>query len=289
VEFSIKKERISLLKPGIMVGLKSKVSGGVKYDRYDIADRTEASGASIEKWETTKTVRDPEEHARATKARNRARNLITRLCADTAFGLLCPMDRERDLDTAITQARQIAKEHNDDPGTAYTEVSIFALKGKFATTAEEEERAARALYEEIRTLIASMDQGITDADPDAIKNAANKARQMAMLLSAEQQEKIGDAIKAARQAARTIVARVEKKGEVAATVIADIQRGDLEKARFAFADFDECEVIGEATPMVDVQRMAEIDVEEIDGDSTPEPARAIEIDETEIKAASGAE
>jgi aminoglycoside N3'-acetyltransferase len=52
-------------------------------------------------------------------------------------------------------------------------------------------------------------------------------------------KKVSEAITQARTAARAIVARVQKAGETAATVVAELSIRRIEEARFSFLDFDE--------------------------------------------------
>ena len=173
----------------------------------------------------------------------------------SAFGLLCPVEREPELDAAIARARALADEHN--ASATCTVVSIFALKGRIAETDEE---ATRAIVDEVKGLLDAMSNGIDRLQPTAIRAAADQARALGAMLAPEQAEKVEGAIVAARRAARLIVKRVEKEGEDAAVVLADIQRGAIEKARFSFLDLDVAPAASEpALPSIDVQRVASID------------------------------
>lgn len=250
---------VSMIRPGLMVACKSTVNGGVSYKRIDLdanaVDVVDAS-AAVSRWETIRVTRDPEEHARAIKARGRALSEIRSQCAATAFGLLCPQDRETILDEAIGRARAIVAEHN--ASATYTHVSIYTMIGRVAST---DEQAARAIGAEVADLLADMSSGIDRLDPKAIRDAADKARQITAMLDESRMGTVTAAIAAARKAARTIVARVEKKAEDAAVVLADIQRGDLEKARLAFLD-----VTGPAdvdvSVTVDAGRFVQLDTDE---------------------------
>jgi hypothetical protein len=243
--------KTQIIKPGLLVVLKSTVAGGVSYKRVDLEN-----DANRSRWETTRIVDDPQEHDRATKARSKASAEIRAVCSATAFGLLCPEDREKDLDGAIARARAIVDEHNQS--ATFTRIAIYALKGRIASTDEE---AARAIGEEVRSLVDAMGVGIDKLDPEAIREAATKAKALTAMLDDSQVEKVSEAIKQARSAARAIVKRVEKEGEAAAVVLADIQRGAIEKARMAFLDLDDAPAREESMPHVDVQRFDGIEVQ----------------------------
>jgi hypothetical protein len=253
--------RTSIIRPGLLVALSSTVSGGVQYKRVDldapadgvVGDTLGETKREVTRWETTRVIEDPAEHDRASKTRGKACKEIRDICSDTNFGLLCPVDREADLDAAIKRAYALADEHN--AGAKCTRVAIYTIKGRIASTDEE---AARAIGSEVTALLDAMSRGIEQMDVKAIREAATRAADMSAMLGDEQIARVSDAVEQARKAARTIVARIQKKGENAASVLQDIQRGDIEKARFAFLDLDAPAVEAQA-PVENVQRFADLD------------------------------
>jgi len=89
------------LRPGLLVALSTRVSGNVTYTRRDIeTGRVVANGAVVSKWETERTVTNAEEADAASKARGKCRTLISSVCAQSEFGLLCPEDDAGKLDRA---------------------------------------------------------------------------------------------------------------------------------------------------------------------------------------------
>lgn len=264
------KPQIIKLRPGILVSLRSEVRGGVSYVRTPLdptATPTAEEKSAVERWETTKVTTDAEEHTRAEDARTAATAPIRKLCMASAFGLLCPIEREAELSAAIAQSRAIADAFNES--ARYTSVRVYVLRGHIATTDEE---AAQAIGDEVRELVDAMNAGITALDVEAIREAATKASQIGEMLDATQQETLGEAVKAARSAARAIVKRIQKDGEQAAVVLADIKRGALERARLAFLDLDEpapLPATAEQLPAIAAQR--DLDFDE---DVAPTPAQA---------------
>jgi len=250
------------IRPGLLVGLTSRVEGGVAYQRENLdptSAQVEGDGKTVEKWTTTKIVEDAAEHERAAKVVGKARGLITRLCSKTPFGLLCPKEREAELDTAVAEARRLVREYN--ASATFTHARIYSIKGSIASSDEE---SARAIGEEVAQLVAAMNAGIDRLDPDAIRKAADNAKQLQEMLGPDQAETIKDAISQARKAARAIVKRVQNEGESAAIVLKDLQRGSLEKARIAFLDLSEQtpDVVGASMPAVNVQRLAGLDLDD---------------------------
>ena len=263
----------SVLKPGLLVSLKTSLEGGVTYERRDLAVEadpnldadpvvvvdTEATvpadqpKADVARWETTRVIEDAEEHKRAVTARNAAGRAIRSVCTATSFGLLCNQDREAVLDKAVAEARALVDAHN---ATAkHTRVSVYVLKGRIASTDEE---AARAIASEVRGLLSEMEAGIRRLDVEAVREAASRAKKVGAVLDETQAKLISEAVVAARDAARQIVRRVEGDGEAAEKVLAELSTSAIEKARFAFLDLEEGAAV-EALPAVNVQRAAELD------------------------------
>lgn len=254
--------RTNIIRPGLLVALKSSLTGGVHYKRTDLAAPEASEGAQVSRWETERVIDDPTELDRASKARAKALYEIRSVCAITSFGLLCPEAKEAELDAAIARARAMVETYNQD--TQHSRVSIFALKGRIAST---DEQAARAIASDVSELLSAMNRGIDRLDPAAIREAANKAKGMVQMLDEATQAKVSEAILEARQAAKAIVARVEKAGEQAADVLASLARTGLEKARFALLDMSDD--VPDAMPAAPAPRAVEC---------TPDASEAVDAD-----------
>lgn len=224
--------RTTLIRPGLLVALKTTLTGGVSYEKRTIEEGTDGA-ASVATWQTTRVIADKAEHEAATVARGKARTAVSRVCCLTSFGLLCPEAEEEKLSAALDEAQRIAEDHNR--GAKFTRVEVLAITGRVA---DSDERAARAIGSEVRELIAAMEAGIRRADPEAIREAANKARALSGMLSADVRGSVSAAIQEARGIAREIVRRVEKSGETAAEVVEGLQLKALQAARFAVLDLE---------------------------------------------------
>ena len=241
------------LRPGLLVSLHTKLEGGVTYQRVDLDKQDRATG-KVERWETTKVTEDPKEHEAGVKVRGKVGSLVRGSCAHTSFGLLCPKDKERALDDAIKEARDLADAFNARATT--TRVSVFVLKGYIAETDTE---AARAIASDLRELLDEMKTGIGEADVAKVRDAANRARKMGAMLDDATSKRVKDAIEEARSVARQIV----KAGDEARQVITDVKLTAIDGARFAFLDMEESKFDGEALPPVSARAL---DVEEDDGE-----------------------
>lgn len=223
-----------VLRPGLLVSLKTSIRGAVTYDRRDLEpEHADESGAGRRaRWETIKHVPDAQALDAATAVRGKARSLVTAQCSASSFGLLCPSARENDLADAIDAARALVTEHNR---TSTAQVDVYVIAGRIA---QDDAEAARAIAAEMRDLMDDILGGIKAADPEQIREAANKARAMGQMLTPGAAAKVSQAIEQARKIARELVKRVEKAGESAAAVVAEQATANIEAARFAFLDLD---------------------------------------------------
>lgn len=230
--------QISTLRPGLLVSLKTSVTGNVSYSKRDIeADHEASDGSRRAVWETERSISDPDEHEKAITVRGKARTLITKLCAPSSHGLLCLEAKRDDLDAAIKEARGLADAFNST--ASLTTVNVHVMVGKIAA---DDVEAVRAINNEVRTLLTAMEVGIKKLDAEAIKDAANKARALGQMLSPYAEEKVSRAIEQARNAAK----RIAKDGQTAADVVA-AQIRVIRTSRSAFLDLDDAVEVARPT------------------------------------------
>lgn len=267
--------KTSVLKPGFLVCLRTTLRGGVQYRRVDVeTEHQTEQGALRAKWETTKEITDPDDFKAGTEARTLARSAVGSICAYSPnFGFMAPIDKEAELSQAIIKAREIAAAYNAKATTNQLTVSVIC--GRIA---QDDAEAARAIAAEIRELMDQMQAAIKAADPAAIREAANKARGLDSMLSPDVARKVSDAIVQARSAARDIVRRVEKAGERAADVVAELQTSRIEAARFAVLDLDEGATVESVAPAgrgIDIE--PEPDMPQVALAAAPTQARSLEL------------
>ena len=222
--------RTSTLRPGFLVDLSTTLKGNVRYRAETIEeDHITDTGERKAVWNTTRTVADPAEHAEAVKARGRARSIITAVCTNGARWLLCPETKADQLEAAITEARDVVARFNSR--ATLTRIDVSIIIGKVAA---DDVEAFRAINGEIRSLLATMADGLKNLDVEVVREAANKAKALGQMLTVDASERIQEAIDEARKAARRIVqAGDEGVVEIDRAVIARIQ-----EARTAFLDLD---------------------------------------------------
>ena len=226
---------ISTIRPGLLVSLKTSLSGNVHYASRDIEpDHIDADGARRAKWETQRTVEDPQEHEAAVKVRSKARSLISAVCAPSSFGLLCPESDASKLTDAIEEAREVVAAFNRT--AKVTRVAVYIIAGRVAP---DDAEAVRAINGEVRELLTTMETGLQRLDVATVRDAANRARALASMLSPEAAGRTQVAIEAARKAARLIV----KAGEAGAVAIDAATLRTIRESRTAFLDLDDAEEV----------------------------------------------
>jgi hypothetical protein len=240
--------RTSTLRPGLLVSLKTSIRGNISYDHRDIErEYLTEDGKQLARWETERTIAKPAEYETARKVRSKARSIISGVCAKSEFGLLCPEKSADDLDKAIVEAWTLAEEFNDT--ATLTRVRVYVIAGRIVP---DDVEAVRAINSEIGDLLTRMAEGVRNLDVRIVRDAADRARDLGRMLSAEAGARVQEAIEAARSAARTIV----KSGEQAAAEIDQRTIDRIAAARTAFLDLDTAGEI--ATP--------------------PAPARAVDLE-----------
>lgn len=228
------------LRPGLLVSMQTSIKGNTHYQTQELEyEHGTADGGLRARWETTKTIADKAEHEEAIKARTKIRGLILSVCSQSAFGLLCPNNREAQLRDAISLARKLTEEFN-----ATAQVSRMSVNVIFGRIAQDDVEAVRAISGEIRTLMEDMQAGVKALDPKAIRAAANKAVEVGKMLTPEANERMAVAIDAARTTARKIV----KAGDVAATEIDRAAIRKIDMARTAFLDINIGDDVGFEEP-----------------------------------------
>jgi hypothetical protein len=254
----------------LLVSLSTTIKGGVSYRKRTTEAEQVIGNTAVASWETTRTVADVEDHAKAVVARGKARNAITRVCSATSFGLMCPQSDEGALTQGIALARAFAADHNSVATS--TRVDVYVIVGRVAATDQE---AIASIGFETRNILEAMERAVRAADPQAIREAADKARELSGILTPDASEKVSAAIAEVRKIARDVVRRVGKAGETAASVVDGLKLEALQSARFAVLD-----LLGESES-IDIEPIAEagraVDFEPI-GDTEAIRAPAVEIE-----------
>jgi hypothetical protein len=242
--------QLSTLRPGLLVSLKTSIRGNVNYKTLTLeGDHITETGERRARWETERTVTDPQEHEAAIRARSLARSKIQCVCANSAFGLLCPESKASELEAAVAEARRIVDAFNAQAGL--TRLSFNLIAGKIAP---DDVEAIKAINSEMSDLMASMAEGLSNLDVSKVRDAANKARSVGAMLTDDAKERVQAAIEVARKAARAIV----QAGEEGAVEVDRVSIRKVLDARTAFLDLDDA---GEVAPVQPVARPVDVTIE----------------------------
>ncbi len=221
----------STLRPGYLVALSTRVSGNTSYIKTEIEpDHRTETGALQGRWETERTISDPEEHELAVKTRGRCRTIVTSVCAQSDFGLLCPASSFERLGNAVEEARALAADFNRN--ARLTKIEVFVITGRVA---DNDVEAVKSINAEVTSLLDKMERGLQTLDVQAIRDAANRARNLGSMLSPDASERVKTAIATARSAARRIVKAAEEG-------VAEVDQAAIRKiadSRTAFLDLED--------------------------------------------------
>lgn len=221
----------STLRPGLLVSLKTSCRGNATYLKKTLEDdHVTDEGSRKAAWETTRIIADPVEHDAAHKVRSKARSLISSVCANSAFGLLCPENRGDELEQMIAEARKLADDFN--ASAKLSRVFVYVIAGRIAP---DDVEAVKAINSEVSDLLSEMQEGLKNLDVKVVRDAASRARSIGMMLAPDAQARITVAIEAARSAARKITAA----GETGAKEIDKRAISLITESRTAFLDLDE--------------------------------------------------
>lgn len=232
---------IETLRPGFLISLKTSVRGNVKYDKRDVNRETVTEdGKAVYEWETKRTIADPKEFKAASEARSKARSVISSVCVNSAFGLLCPEAAHEELQKAIKEAHGITEAFNAK--ATLTRVAVYVMVGKVAS---DDVEAVKAINSEVADLLSNMERGLRNLDVKGIRESAAKAKSIGQMLSPDAAVRVQIAVEAVRKSAKDIV----KAGEQAAIEIDMRAVRAVTEARSAFLDLDEAKEI--AAPQVD--------------------------------------
>jgi hypothetical protein len=231
--------KASTLRPGLLVSLKTSVAGNVSYLRQDIDKNYKTEeGQQKAKWETERTITDPVEYEAAQKVRNKISAIIRGVCANSAFGLLCPESDADKLDAAIKESIALADAFNDV--ATITRVKVYVLPARIA---QDDVSAMQAINSEVSELMETMQQGIANVNAKQVREATSRLRSVGMMLSPDMQARVQLAMDAAKSAARQIV----KAGEQAAQQIDQSAIRRIAEQRTAFLDLDDVKEVAAPT------------------------------------------
>jgi hypothetical protein len=203
---------------------------------------------------------------RAIEVRAKARSLVGSVCSATAFGYLCPEDDREKLDEAFAEAVALCDAFNAT--ASVTRIKFASITGRIAA---DDVTAVRAINSEIRGLIADMEEGVTKASVEGIRDAAKRATQLGNMLSPEAQANLQDALKAAR----SVATKLNKAADVAAVEVDKTVLERLHAARTLFLDLDGA---NEVQDVADTSsRVLDLDPEVVI-EREPEAARAPDLE-----------
>jgi len=221
------------IRPGLLVAIKTSIKGNVSYKKTAAQVHQLDDGGEVAEWDTERRIKDAAEQEAATKARGRARSLISSLCSVTDFAYLCPAMLKPELEKAIAEARKVCDEFNRT--SKVTKLRFNVVTGSIA---QDDYQAVRAIRREIAELMTDMREGLENLDVKTVREAAGRLKQMGQMLSPEAEVRVELTVKQVRESIRKTAKAIEEAGETGAAEIDRVTIARLTEARTAFLDLD---------------------------------------------------
>jgi len=220
------------LKPGILINVTVRMSGGVSY-RQKSDDLLEASpdprlaaspNSEVDVWATTRTMADKKEYAAAIKVRATARNAIAAVCLQTPVGLVCLPDREPEVRAIVAQQETAIADFNRQ--ARYTSVNMFVILANIDGMSDVNVQSVAA---EVARSLELMENLTKDGDVAGARKEAIRLQDIAKLLDGQAESTALEAI----EEVRTVAKRLKKVGENLAAQAAVVESADWKACRAA--------------------------------------------------------
>lgn len=237
----------------VMVHLHTEVNGGRKYEKTDVATDVDGNRVTTD-YHGKKIVEDAEELQRAEQIRGAASNAVKALCSAGDCGLnMRPENRQK--------LREVYEEHT-------ATVELFNSSARFCHivfivrtgTIDNEPFNIDSMKQEMDGLLTEMLAAIDAVDINRIRATATKAKLASRSLAPAAESKMRAAWEAAQEVATALKKRVIKHGELAESVIKELNTEAIKSARFNTLDRSTGEMV---RPVQSTGRVANLDTADI--------------------------
>lgn len=256
--------QVDTIKPGILVTEHVSLTGGIHYQREYLDSKTEDQ-TLIREWHTVATTDNVGERKGAQRVASKVYTLLRRVCVQTPVGLICPLDKSKDLEETLTEVRETIDEFNKVAMTC----KILAYHACFEVSSTNR-MTLQAILDKVGQVASSVDAAITMQDTRAlekipkrflngisphaalalpqekkdallarvraelIREAIAEAKGFDSLLPDTAGHEVREVIREARGIARKICNRVERRGEILDEVINEVDLTGIRRTRAAF-------------------------------------------------------
>ncbi len=255
---------VQTIKPGILIAGKASIKGGIHYKR-DYEEPIFEEDSLIREWHTQQLVDDEKEHASAKKLQNKIASMINRICAHTPIGPICRNERKDELVGVLAEIRAQRDTFNNKAKTCQitTHHALFEVQSDNQTAvaaiadqvAEMADKVNSALtVQDLKALRQTPKRWLKGMSPDAImeldeekrnailararaeliRKAIADVRGVHQLLPQSASKEMVSVVVKARDIARKLCKRVEKKNEALDSVINEVDLGGIRRTRNMF-------------------------------------------------------
>lgn len=266
------KKQIIALRPSILVIYGISLDADVTYqhldDKTETTEDEEEGTRDVKKTATVQTEIHNEEEHQATKAlRSQMYGILRKLGSKvTGSALLVDVDREAELDTAITEVEKLAYEHNAKARNHF----IRPVVTPCAVLGTKAEKVAKEAAFDLQEMLIKMQRALDSCDEERLTSLATQLKVKALSLAPGiAQGTVNAAINDARKVAkvmRDVEKAVKSKEEQVVRIKAELKTKKLgttmDSARMMFLDtFEIPEHLEQARASANAARFAGLETE----------------------------
>lgn len=223
----MKRQKEIAWRPGYILALEIRRSGGITYDREQL--REEQEGERLEsEFKTSKRVDNVGIVRRAAKLCGSAYYAVARTCAATPLGYFADATMLAKLEAELVPIREEAAQLNDDARTAGSGVrvtiGVYPLE-----LALDNEAAARRIAEIVAERLAAVRDALRAADPEAVTSTLRPCRNLERLATGIHADAVRLALEQAAEL-RAQIGKATKEGYSPEEIAEALDTGALDNA-----------------------------------------------------------
>jgi hypothetical protein len=209
---------------------KLSVEKGVHYAIKQLETDTPGETGTTTRWETTKTVDDPEERKRGINLVERLNTHIRKTTEGVkcSFGIVAPMKAEEVLDEVNSYVKREVNEFNATARFTHIEFRPMVVK-----LASDDERAMKAMSEQITGTLDELQSAMDKFDIKNVRAVVSKLVGFDKIIPNGRGKAITDLIKTVRKQASAFIKSAGEKVNDMEAAKAQIDASVVDRARFA--------------------------------------------------------
>jgi len=219
------------LKPSFIIVGDVAVRGGVQYT-VNNPDEWEEGSEHHKRWETHRTIFDPEEYnsGRATKAR--LQRQLNEVCTRSAIGLICPYEFEDRYREIVESIKSEIKDWNDIAKTC--KLSFYPVEFEIEGA---NQKVAEALMRQLIELMEDLREALNKGDFKEVRNLLRNKKGFSEILPDDLGQDLREALESAREQAKELAKQARENADQFELVQRAVDTSKVSLARLAFVEY----------------------------------------------------